>query len=409
MTAMKGDKVSVKDKFRLMAGILFCLVIAPAVWSQGNDPFADLQPVMPEVASLNVDTTRGSYFFKNEFMTQFSFSSDADADRRPYHRHSYGFEILKKFADEVSTRSSFNLQTRLVFRRNYAPVLNDMEGETRNEVFFEYHNFYVDLYNALDTWMPEGARPGNIGRWNFRFGRFYLPFGLNLQTDTHATILQLSNDRNFGFERDWYAGFWGSLNRNLNYDLYYMLGSGYALVDKGQKGMIGARISLASRFLYDHGFEGGVSLLAGERISKHAVMRSHNVMMQADRGKLVDTQRIGLDGRYGFTVPGGRLSLTSELSGGRDESDDLFSQLYQIDFLRRDRRFGWATQYRRFWQDIGGDEVDASLIGEVTWYMKNDIGNASLEWIKLNVEKKLAVQAGGPHDTITSLQFYRYW
>jgi hypothetical protein len=31
----------------------------------------------------------------------------------------------------------------------------------------------------------------------------YLPFGLNLQTDTHATLQQLSNDRNFGFERDW--------------------------------------------------------------------------------------------------------------------------------------------------------------------------------------------------------------
>ncbi|GAB1352664.1 hypothetical protein MASR1M12_13950 [Erysipelotrichia bacterium] len=58
-----------------------------------------------------------------------------------------------------------------------------------------------------------------------------------MQTDTHATILQLSNDRNFGFERDWYAGFWGSVNRNLNYDLYYMLGSGYDLIDKGRKGL----------------------------------------------------------------------------------------------------------------------------------------------------------------------------
>ncbi|GAB1352663.1 hypothetical protein MASR1M12_13940 [Erysipelotrichia bacterium] len=47
-------------------------------------------------------------------------------------------------------------------------------------------------------------------------------------------------------------------------------------------------MSLANRYLYDHGLEGG-PLIAGERISKHSVMRSHNVMMQADRGKLVDT------------------------------------------------------------------------------------------------------------------------
>ncbi len=399
--------MSTNGRWRLIISILFFLVTAGMAMGQGSDPFADLQPAVPAVASLSVDTSRGSYFFKNEILTQFSF--DSDAGDSPYHRHSYGFEILKKFADRVSTKSSFNLQTRLVFRRDWTSVQNDMEGENRNQVFFEYHNLYFDLYNALDTWMSPEARPRNLGRFNFRFGRFYLPFGLNLQTDTHATILQLSNDRNFGFERDWYAGFWGSLNHNLNYDLYYLLGSGYDIVDKGQKGMIGARISLANRFLYEHGLEGGVSLMAGERISKHAVMRSHSVMMQAERGKLVDTQRIGLDGRYGFAVPGGRLSLTSELSSGHDESDDLFSQLYQVDFLRRDRRFGWATQYRRFWQEIGADEIDESLAGELTWYMKNDIGNASLEWIKLNVEKRLSVQGGGPADTITSLQYYRYW
>ncbi len=391
----------------VVALAVFC---SGSVAAQDADPFADLQVADSSTAGLNTDigSSKGSYFFKNEILTQFSFSSDADADRRPYHRHSYGFEILKKFADEVSTTSSFNVQSRLVFRRNYAPVVNDMEGEARNEVALEYHNFYVDLYNALDSWMPSEARARNIGRYNFRFGRFYLPFGLNLQSDTHATILQLSNDRNFGFERDWYAGFWGAVNRNLNYDLYYMLGTGYDLTLKGQKGLLGARLSLASRYLYDYGFEGGLSLITGERMSKHGVMRSHSVMMAADRGKLIDTMRVGIDGRYGLAVPGGRLTLTSELSSGRDETDDVLTQLYQLDYLRSDRRFGWATQYRRFWQEIGHDESDTSLIGELTWYMKNDIGNANLEWIKLNVEKKLATQLGS-EDTITSLQYYRYW
>lgn len=393
-----------------MVVIMFLAMNCNQLLAQSSDPFADLNSDVANVASLSFDSgdRKGSYFFKNEILTQLSLTSDSSDNRRPYHRHSYGFEILKKFAGDVSTTSSFNVQSRLVFRQNYAPVLNDMEGETRNAVYLEYHNFYVDLYNALDTWMAPDARPRNLGRYNFRFGRFYLPFGLNLQTDTHATVLQLSNDRNFGFERDWYAGFWGSLNRNLNYDLYYMLGTGYELTNKGQKGLLGARLSLANKYLYEYGFEGGVSLITGERMSKHAVMRSHSVMEAADRGKLVDTMRVGIDGRYGLAVPGGRVTLTSELSSGRDESDDIYTQLYQLDYLRSDRRFGWATQYRRFWQEIGHHETDASLLGEVTWYMKNDIGNASLEWIKLNVEKKLSVQSG-PEDTITSLQYYRYW
>ncbi|EKD81332.1 MAG: hypothetical protein ACD_39C01856G0001, partial [uncultured bacterium] len=351
----------------------------------------------------------GSSFFKNEIMTQFSFGSgDSSGEAKPYHRHSYGFEFLKKFASAVSTTSSFNVQTRLVFRRHYAPVINDMEGESRHELFFEYHNLYFDLYNALDSWMAPEARAKNIGRFNFRFGRFYLPFGLNLQTDTHGTILQLSNDRNFGFERDWYAGFWGSLNKNFNYDLYYMLGSGYEITRKGQQGLLGARISLANKYLYDQGIEGGLSLISGERLSEHAVMRSHSVMNDARNGLVVDTMRVGIDGRYGKAVPGGKMTLTGELSTGKDESDDVLTQLYQLDFMRADRKFGWATQYRRFWQETIPNETDASLIGELTWYMKNDIGNASLEWIKLNVEKKLSAQSG-PSDTITTVQYYRYW
>ena len=393
--------------FLVLSLLLMVLISRP---SHGVDPFADLQYPKVGVASLSIDTASsgGSSFWKNEILSQFSFSSAIDGGERPYHRHSYGFEILKKFADEVSTTSSLNLQTRLVFRRNFLPVLNDMEGELRNQVFLEYHNFYVDLYNALDTWMPPERRAENLGRFNFRFGRFYLPFGLNLQTDTHATILQLSNDRNFGFERDWYAGFWGALNQDLNYDLYYLLGSGYDLIDKGQKGLLGTRVSLANRYLYERGLEGGLSLLIGERISKHAVMRSHNVMLHAERGTLVDTTRVGIDGRYGLAVPSGRMTLTGELSGGRDEHDDLFSQLYQLDFLRRDRRFGWSTQYRRFWQDLGQHEIDAAILGELTWYMHNDIGNANLAWIKINVEKRLAAQSGS-EDTLTTLQYYRYW
>lgn len=399
---------SLKITFLIFAAGMLMSVGAHA---QSDDLFADLDHAAASM-SLNLSSgqkSSGSSFFKNEIMTQFSFDSgDSSGRAKPYHRHSYGFEFLKKFASEVSTTSSFNIQTRLVFRRNYAPVINDMEGASRHELFFEYHNLYFDFYNALDPWMAPEDRAENIGRFNFRLGRFYLPFGLNLQTDTHGTILQLSNDRNFGFERDWYAGFWGSLNNNLNYDLYYMLGSGYAITRKGQQGLLGARISLAGKYLYDSGIEGGLSLISGERLSEHAVMRSHSVMNDSRNGLIVDTMRVGIDGRYGKAVPGGKMTLTGELSTGRDESDDVLTQLYQIDYMRADRKFGWATQYRQFWQENISHETDASLIGELTWYMKNDIGNASLEWIKLNVEKKLSAQSG-PSDTITTLQYYRYW
>ncbi|NCB40528.1 MAG: hypothetical protein EOM80_17345 [Erysipelotrichia bacterium] len=398
-----------KIKSFVFMALMIVLSLKPAI-GESVDPFADLDGLVAS-ATLNLGSGQkagGSSFFKNEIMTQFSFSSGDNGADEVYHRHSYGFEFLKKFANEVSTTSSFNLQARLVFRRQFVPLVSDMEGEERPELFFEYHNLYFDFYNALDSWLAPEARARNLGRFNFRLGRFYLPFGLNLQTDTHGTILQLTNDRNFGFERDWYAGFWGALDKNLNYDLYYMLGSGYEIAARGQSGLIGARVSLSNRFLYDQGLEAGLAIITGERLSKHALMRSRSVMANAGSRQIVDTMRVGLDGRYGQAVKGGKMTLTTEVSTGKDETDDVFTQLYQLDFLRRDRKFGWATQYRRFWQEITHNETDASLIGELTWYFNNDVGNTNLEWIKLNIEKKLAAQNGN-EETITSLQYYRYW
>src|SRR5437868_6411103 len=87
---------------------------------------------------------------------------------------------------------------------------------------------------------------------------FHDTFGLNLQTDTHGTILQLSNEKNFGFERDWYTGLWGIISEDFNYDAYYLAGSGYDLKYKGQSGLAAARLSLSNKYSSENGIEGGL-------------------------------------------------------------------------------------------------------------------------------------------------------
>jgi hypothetical protein len=263
--------------------------------------------------------------------------------------------------------------------------------------------------------MSDAAKGANVGRYNVRIGHFYLPMGLNLQTDTHGTVLQLSNARNFGFERDWYAGFWGALSQYLDYDLYYLVGSGYYPKYRGQSGMLGARLSLANSFDIDYGLQGGLAIMAGERLSKKAIERSPSVAARAD-GDAVDTFRVGLDARYRRTVPTGWLVLTAEGTAGRDERDDVLTQLYQAEYLHRSRKVGAAVQYRRFWQGIGPgpvptgtpSDVDASVALDLTYYFRNDITQANLHWIKLNVEQQLQRQRGD-RDAIVSLQYYRYW
>ena len=240
------------------------------------DPFADLAELPAPQATPEQDSRswRETLFtenfgFRKEIMSQF----DMNERGKTASRQSVGFEALKKFSTATATLASVDFQGRLVRRDGFNPVSNDMEGQGRPGWAFEYHNAYLDLYNVLNPLLSDEQRGGTVGRFNLRAGRFYVPFGLNLQTDTHGTVLQLSNDRNFGFERDWYTGFWGAINPDVNYDVYYLAGSGYDLKFKGQSGLGAIRLSLANKYSYEYGLEGGLSMLGGERLSPDAVKR----------------------------------------------------------------------------------------------------------------------------------------
>ena len=410
-------------------GPLLVLLLPAWVQAGERDPFEGLQapkeppagqpaaPPKPGAAESGPKSWTQSLFlenftFKKEIFSQFSYGSAL------YSRQSLGCEVLKKFSTATTTYAAANAQFRIVRRDEPIEVMNDTEGMDREGWYAEYHNLYLDLYNVLNPLLSDEGKGAHVGRFNFRAGHFYLPMGLNLQTDTHGTVLQLSNDRNFGFDRDWYAGFWGSLNDYLNYDLYYLAGSGYRLSSKGQDGMLGARLSLADRFDTEYGLQAGLAVMAGERLSKMAVERSPSVAARAEHGDIVDTFRVGLDGRYRRTVPTGWLTGTVEVTAGRDEADNVLTQLYQAEYLHRSRKLGLATQYRRFWQGIGRgrtplgqgipNEVDASIAFDITWYFRNDLSGTNLHWIKLNVEQQLQRQHGD-RDTLVTLQYYRYW
>ena len=149
-----------------------------------QDPFSDLpdSPKPQQTISSAPRSWKRTFFtenfsFKKEVMSQF----DVDQDGHGASRQSLGFEVLKKFSTSTSTVASFDFQGRLVRRDGFNPVLNDMEGQTRPGWAFEYHNLYVDLYNVVNPVLNDEQRGKNIGRFNFRAGRFYVPFGLNLR------------------------------------------------------------------------------------------------------------------------------------------------------------------------------------------------------------------------------------
>ena len=370
-----------------------------------QDPFGDVAPVEPPQAEDEASDRNwlqkflgDNFAFKKEIMSEF----DSDLEGSGASRQSVGFEIAKKFSTETSTVASFDFQGRLVRRDGYNPVPNDMEGANRQGWFFEYHNLYLDFYNVFNPVLSDEDRARALGKFNFRIGRFYVPFGLNLQTDTHGTLLQLSNGDNFGFDRDWYAGFWGAINKYLNYDVYYLVGSGYYLKFKGQSGLVALRLSLSNKYSSEHSLEGGFSVIGGQRLAE-PITPGH-IDTTAPLVPL-DTKRIGIDGRYRHTAPHGLLTFTTELSGGYDAANPVVTQLGQAEYLHASRRWGVASQFRRFSVDRIG--TNSAIIGEFTWYFRNDVANTNSHWIKLNIERQLQSVIGPPH-TIVTLQYYFY-
>jgi hypothetical protein len=339
-----------------------CWLAGRLAAAEAPDPFADLEtrpPIPPPAAAKPVGLswwealTTENLSFKKELYGQLTWSANTDLEDSLYSRQSAGFELLKKFSTRTATIAAFDVQVRMVRRDHFLETLNDMEGLERGEWFLEYHNVYWDLYNVFNWALSDAARGEHTGRFNLRVGRFYLPLGLNLQTDTHGTLLQLTNDRNLGFERDWLAGFWGSLTPDLSYDLYWLAGSGYDLSFKGQCGLLGARLSLGNKYRVEHGLEAGVGFAGGERLAHSALMRSPAVAADSRGNNVVRGWRAGLDVRYSHTVPTGLLTFTTELTAGQDEPDWVWTQLHQFEYLHRSRRFGLAAQFRRFWQDFG--------------------------------------------------------
>ena len=377
----------------------------PARELEQKDPFADVAPAEPKnVAEALARTWVNRFFgdnfaFKKEIMSEF----DSNMDGSGASRQSIGFEVLKKFSTNTSTIASFDFQGRLVRRDGYNPVPNDMEGAGRQGWTAEYHNLYLDFYNIFNPLMGEKSRARALGRFNFRVGRFYVPFGLNLQTDTHGTLLQLSNGDNFGFERDWYAGFWGAINKHLNYDLYYLAGSGYDLKFKGQSGLVALRLSLSNKYSSEYGVEGGFSVIGGQRLA--APMPANDRDDTIAPLTPLKTERLGIDGRYRHTAPRGLLTFTTELSGGHDAANKVVTQLGQAEYLHSSRRWSVTSQFRRISEDRLG--TNSAIIGEFTWYFRNDVANTNSHWIKLNIERQFQRTIGPPH-TIVTLQYYFY-
>ncbi len=384
----------------LLYGVLLSLIAVPAM---AQDPFADIvvSPTESQTAQKQEDAFTDNLLIRKEVGAFLTYNPDEVSGKKDYARGFAGFELQKKFSNATSTVASVTVQGRLVYRHDRMNTLSDPMGMSADDTGWKYetHNAYADFYNVA----------GDVGAFNVRIGRYYVPFGLNVKTDTHATFMQLTNGRNFGFKQDWMVGAYGALNDNLDYDVGYYLGDGMDSSYKGQAGLLAGRIGLNNDWLFDRNLEGGLSGAVGQRVSKAAVMRSPSVAAEANRDNVVDTWRIGLDGRWKMPVYNGTVTFTGEGSIGQDEKDDLYTAQLQTGWLSASRQWGADVAYRHFWQDISGrDNLESTMVYSANYYLDNAITGSRQQWIGLGVEQPLDSQSSS-RDTVFTLHYYRYW
>ncbi len=397
--------IRVQPERKVSLLVVFLLVAGRAPLNAADDPFADVvaapQSVSNSAAFVQPNWNDNLLLRKEVYLLFAAGRDNFDETHDIMSRVSAGFEVQKRFATATRTVASIDYQGRVVYRDHALDTAADPMGRDASPWRYETHNAYMDVYNVF----------GEPGRFNLRGGYFYQPFGLNQQTDTHGTLLQLSNDRLFGAERDWQMAMYGALNDQLDYTFGYLLGAGPDHKMAGQSGLGVARVMLNNDWLFTHGLEGGLSVAAGERVDPDAVMRSRSVH-QATRGDpVLSTWRTGVDARKRLDSDVGPFTLTGEAAIGQDEEDQILSGLTQADWLHPSRRWGAAVQYLHLWQDVAAgaeDDTDARATSVLTYYFKNDVGNANLHWISLGIERQVQ-QTDGPEDTLVLVQYYRYW
>jgi hypothetical protein len=390
----KASKLLLIGALAVIGGSLFSTGLL-ALSAEEADPFADLDqqaigPVPePGKVAKTVDWTG-----KVELFSQFTHAQHAGEDGSLASRQSIGGESYARFSTATATIGAVDVQVRLVRRDHPIAAIDDPDAMAHAGWDVEVHNCYLEFYNVLTPLMARENKSRWIGICNVRLGRYYVPFGINEQTDTHGTVLQLSNDEDFGFERDWGVTLWGSATSQLNYTIAYLLGSGHELTFSGQTGLLAARVSLANRWRREQGLEAGLAVITGERLA--------GPMYGSDQ-TIMQTFRIGPDARVSRTVTSGTVAVTGEAAIGTDDDNPVAMILGQADYLYASRRWGAATQYRRY--ELSGTSPRSSLFAEMTWYFRNDVSGAFLSWLKCNVERKIE----GAADTLTTLQYYFYW
>jgi len=249
-------------------------------------------------------------------------------------KNSIGCEYFRKFVGEYGDFLTCDIQARMSY---------DSSADADDAWGFEVHNAWLEYKLALGK--------------NVRFGHFAPAFGLEPQVDTHGTLFQTLAPLDLGFKKDWGIGYRGMLGR-FDCEAAAQIGSGMGIEHKDGSFLASTRIGTPQ----GQDFQYGCSVLYGEVLFAE-MTRTIPYPNYADDATL--KKRIGADAQYFI----GSYLFRGEATFGRNESNDVFGALLQMDYTVQSLQNMVIRTQGRYWSDDPGEsERTLATLGLVVSY-----------------------------------------
>ncbi|OQA15456.1 MAG: hypothetical protein BWY64_02869 [bacterium ADurb.Bin363] len=253
---------------------------------------------------------------------------------------SIGFEAYKKFSGEYGDWGEGDLQ----FRMTYSPLKNMIV--TPMHADFDSIGQPV-IYNAFLNFK------GNMGRSNIKIGHFDVPFGLEPDLDTHATLLQTLAMSNFGYIQDWGISLNGQLE-NIDYEAGIFTGTGDNLLFDRSAYLFSGRITNP----VENDLRWGISAAGGKNLRG---------------GNLESLWRLGFDTQYVYA----QWTFKGEVYGGQTEGHPAYGVLGEIDYMFPGQNLELELQFQRSSNstDLPDSDTTALIAGltyrlSESWYLR---------------------------------------
>lgn len=270
------------------------------------------------------DKTWGASIFDNlrssiDFSTRPAYYVD---ESRTGLTHAVGIDVHKVFSSDkrdIGTLTAQAYLTRIDNVRGY-PGFFDDDDDT--ELVYRIFNFN---FTGLGPNLP-----------NVKVGHLEVAYGLEQRLDTNGTLRQYGQPQNLGVKADWGL----SLNkehRSFEYEFSATTGGGQSLDRQDGSYVYAGRIGSSRDDNVVAGLSGYRSFLRG-----------------------MDRERIGADLQYYF----GRSSVTSEVSVGKNNDDDVLNALLEYNLSNRNESLNFYTQVLYLSTDLASGwarTINASL------------------------------------------------